>query len=34
MIEMLQIGENYANNIIYVANALGRAFRKKLGEIS
>ena len=29
MIEMLQIGENYANNIIYVANALGRALTKR-----
>ena len=29
MIEMLQIGEQYANNIIYVANALGQALTER-----
>ena len=29
MIEMLQIGECYSNNIIYVANALGRALTER-----
>lgn len=29
MIEMLQIGEQYANNIIYTANALGRALTER-----
>lgn len=29
MIEMLKIGEQYANNIIYVANALGKALSEK-----
>lgn len=29
MIEMLQIGEKYANNIVSVANALGRALKER-----
>lgn len=29
MIEMLQIGEQYASNIVYVANALGRALTER-----
>ncbi len=29
MIEMLQIGEQYANNIVYIANALARALTKR-----
>lgn len=29
MIEMLQFGEQYANNIVYIANALGRALTER-----